>query len=434
MHKRFIAILILVTSMIICFSGCYDAREIDDEVYAISIGIDKGVENKLRLTVQYPTYKSDGGTGESSVQSGDKSKNVQQGSNVHTIEAPTLLEGIDMLSMAISRRVSLMHTKWLVFSEDFAKLGVSGYIGGFERFRETRTTMNIIVTKGKAEDFIKENKSDIEISLSKSIELFLEQSRTSGFFPQVMFSEFYRYLLSSYRQPVALYGGINDFKNLEDVNVQDPPFVAGKGFLPGELPRRGVVKRELVGIAIFNGGKMIGNLDSYETTYFMMLTGNYKSGRISIPDKYSPQNAVVFDLHSSGKPKVKAYIKDGKPTIDLKIKINSEIYAIPSRTDYEKLPMTKDIEEQIEAFLLKGMKDTIKKTQEQYGTDIFGFGGWMAGNFFTIDEWEDYNWLEHYKEAVINLDLQVDVQRTGLIFNSRPFFSSKGKEEGRTIE
>jgi hypothetical protein len=87
---------------------------------------------------------------------------------------------------------------------------------------------------------------------------------------------------------------------------------------------------------------------------------------------------------------------------------------------------------QIEEFLLKGMNDTIKKTQKQYGVDVFGFGGWMAGNFFTIDEWENYNWLSHYKEAAINLDLKVNVRRTGLIYNSAPFFTTEGKEDRTT--
>ncbi len=427
MYKKFYALVLVVAIFFSCLSGCYDAREIDDEVYAISIGVDKGVNNKLRLTVQYPIYKggSEGGQGQSGTQSG----NVQEGSNINTIEAPTVLEGIDMLSMAISRRVSLIHTKWLIFSEDFAKLGVGGYIGGFERFRETRTTMSILVTKGKAEDFIKESKSNIGSSLSKSIELLLAQSQTSGFFPLVKFSEFYKNLLSTYKGSIALYGGVNDFKNLEEKDVENPPLVAGKGFLPGQLPRRGVSKKELAGLSIFDGGKMVGVLDSYETTYYMMLTGNFKNGRVSIPDKYSPGNAIVFNLHNSRKPKVKAYFKDGKPIIDLKIVMESEIYAIQSRMDYEKLSMQKDIESQIREFLLRGMNDTIKKTQKQYGVDIFGFGGWMAGNFFTIDEWENYNWLSHYKDAEINLELHVNVRRTGLIFNSEPIFSIKGRED-----
>jgi spore germination protein KC len=433
-HKNFYVLFLVTSIFLSCLSGCYDAIEIDDQVYAVSVGVDKGVNNKLRLTVQYPTYKGDtsGSSGGGQDQSTKQNKVVQEGSNVQTVEAPTMLEAIDMLSMAVSRRVSLIHAKWLIFSEDFAKLDVSGYMGGLERFRETRTTMAIIVTKGKAEDFIKENQSNIGSNLSKSVELLMAQSKSAGFFPQIMFSEFYRNLLSTHKQPIALYAGVNDFENLEEKDVTEPPLVVGKGFLPGQLPRRGAEKRELVGIALFNGGKMIGALDSYETTYYMMLTGNFKGGRVSIPDKHSPEHAIVFDLHNSRKPRVKAYFKDGKPVIDLKISMETEIYAIQSRTDYEKLANIRDIETQIEEFLFKGMSNTINKTQKQYGVDIFGFGGWMAGNFFTIDEWENYNWLSHFKEASINLDLKVNVRRTGLIFNSAPFFTNEGKEDGTT--
>lgn len=430
MPKIFFIVLLIVLMFSLLFTGCYDAVEIDDEIYAVSIGIDKGVNNKLRITIQYPTYKggSEGSDGQGAG-GGSQTGNVQEGSNVHTIEAPTILEGMDMLSMAISRRVSLIHAKWVIFSEEFARSGISSYLGALQRFQEIRTTMSVLITKGKAEDFIKENKSNIGSSLSKSIELFLLLSDKTGFFPEVRLSEFYRNIQSTYRQPIALYGGVNDFKILEDKYVEEPPLVTGEGFLPEELPRRGVAKRELVGIAVFNGSKMVGSLDSYETTYYLMISGEFKSGKVSIPDKYNTQQAIVFDVHVSRKPKVKAYFEKDKVIIDTKLTFDAEIFSIQSRINYEEISMTDNIENQLKDYLLKGMKETIRKTQEEFGTDIFGFGDYVANKFFTIGEWENFNWLSHYKEAVINVDLDVAIRRTGLRFYSAPFFNNKGIEE-----
>lgn len=88
---------------------------------------------------------------------GKSASNTTSGSNIHTIEASSILEGIDMYGMAISRRVSLMHTKMFVFSEDFAREGVASYLAPITSFMETRRTMHVAVVKGKAEDFIKED-------------------------------------------------------------------------------------------------------------------------------------------------------------------------------------------------------------------------------------------------------------------------------------
>jgi spore germination protein KC len=43
---------------------------------------------------------------------------------VSTVEAPSLLEGINLLNAAVNRQVSLMHAKMLVFSEEYAREGV----------------------------------------------------------------------------------------------------------------------------------------------------------------------------------------------------------------------------------------------------------------------------------------------------------------------
>ena len=204
----------------------------------------------------------------------------------------------------------------------------------------------------------------------------------------------------------------------------------GKGDLPGELPRKGVNKIELVGITVFNKGKMVGSLNSYETTYYLMLRGEFKNGKVSIPDKNDPERAIIFDLHTGRKPKVKAYFKDGKPIIDLKIKLESEITAIQSRINYDSPSMANDIEKQITEFLLKGMKETIQKTLGELNADIFGFGDYLAGNFFTIKEWESYNWLSHYKEATVNLELEVKIRRSGLMFNSYPIPINESDKEG----
>ena len=172
------------------------------------MGVDKGISSKVRLTVQYPTYMSSSGGGSDSKRGsiGPEKNNAQPGSNVHTIEASTMLEAVDMFSMAISRRVSLFHTKWVIFSEEFAREGIDGYVAGLERYRETRTSMSVLVTRGTAEDFIKENQSNIGESLSKSVELFLAQSSYTGFSPRVKFLDFYSAMFSPYKCAITLNG------------------------------------------------------------------------------------------------------------------------------------------------------------------------------------------------------------------------------------
>lgn len=406
---------LLMISILICFTltSCYDAREIDDEVYAIALGIDKGSTNAFRISIQYPNYKGQGGGGSKE----EKGSGQQESSNVSTIEAPTILEGINMFGMAIPRRVSLMHIKVLVISEDLAREGVSKIVAPLERYNETRNTMNVIVSRGSAESILKENTIYIGSSLSKAIELIIQQSYYSNYFHRAEFLDLYRDIRSLYSQPIAIYAGVNDFNKITQ-NSQPSALIVGKGYLPGELARRGVKKLDLAGVAVFKKDKMVGSLDSNEFAYYQMIIGEFTGRIMSIQDKNSPGDAIVLNLKNSRPPSIKATMNNDKPTIDILIKLEGNIEAIQSGFNYEQIGTIEDLNREIENHVLEGMQKTIKKTQEELQSDIFGFGRQIAGHFTTIQEWENYNWPDRYPEAAVNVKVDVNIRRTGTMIRT----------------
>ena len=421
MVKR-VSLLLTLCILISCTStACLDAEEVDDEVYALILGIDKGVSNKVRLTIQYPTYKAGGGSGEGQEKNkgGMGNTNEAPGSNIHTIEAPSILEALDMYGMAISRRVSLMHLKSLIISEDFARGGIRDYLGPFTRFRETRRIVDIAVVRGTAQKYIQENKSNIGESLSKAIELMAVQSNNTSFFPRVTFYDFYLGMLSTYNQSYAAYTGINEFKQLTEEQVaRESPLEIDNGFIPGTLPRSGVAKREYVGTAVFSADKMVGYLNSEETRYFLMILGKFKRGIIDLKDEKSPDDVIPLDFRPSRKPVIKAYFKMGKPVIDLKLEMEADIGSIQSRLNYEDKNNIGKLNRQAEKHIQERVTQVITKVKNEYKTDIFGFGQKVAGYFPTIQEWEKYDWLKHFPEARVNIEVNVNIRRTGTMIKS----------------
>lgn len=415
MFKRVSSVILLIMILSV-LTSCYDAMEVDDEVYALTLGVDKGVNNKIRVTIQYPLYKS----GEKS--SGDNEKsNAAPNSIIHTVEASTVLGALDMYGMAISRRVSLMHTKVLVFSEEFARDGVGRYLAPIARFRETRRIMQPVVVRGTAEKFLKENQSNIGESLAKAIELMNNQADNTSFFPKTTFQNFYGGMLSPTEQAYTAYAGINDFNKLTSGKKEgDPPLVIDEAFMPGDLPRKGVAKREFVGTAVFDGDKMVGTLNSDETRYFLMVIGKFKRGIIDLEDENSSDNAIPLEMRYSRAPVIKGYFKNDIPVIDIKIYMEADIGAIQSRLPYEKLSMIEDLNRQAEKHIKKRVIDVIDKVQKEFKSDIFGFGHKFTGYFATIQEWEEYNWLVHFQETKINVEIDVNIERTGLMINSSP--------------
>jgi len=431
---------IIVSILILCLplSGCYDMTEIDEEVYALVIGIDIGVDNAVRLTLQYPTYKDAAGSGSKSgggSGGGEDKKETGEvdGTIVSTVEASSLLEGVDILNTSVNRQISLTHAKMIVFSEEFARQGVAKYIDPLARFREARESMRVIVCKGRAEDFIMENSSQIGTNMAKAIELSFEQSQNTGYFPDVLFTEFYRNLLSPYGQPVAIYAGVNDFQKLKDPTEEEKRITAPSqtDIQPGGIPRKGGSKEELLGTAVFEGDRMVGYLSQNETRFFLMMEGEFKWGRFTLEEQNQPGMIYVLNVILSREPQVSARFENGKPVIDVTMNLDADIVSIQSRIDYEKGEKIKELESGAVAWFQEGIKKTIEKTQKEWNSDIFHFGKEIAGNFSTIQELEEYNWLSHYKEAKINVNVKVNIRRTGFFFGTRTIPSTKIEKQDK---
>lgn len=425
MVKKLSTMGLICTLLCSLLTGCVDSSEVDDNIYVIAMGIDKGINNKLILTVLYPTYMggpaATGGGGMNSSQAGP-------GFNIHSIEAPSVLEGINRLNMAISRRVSLSHTVMLVISEEFAKQGVSTYLAPIARFRETRGTMYMVVSRGKAVDFLKENKSNVGESVSKAVELMIAQSQNTGFFPAVNFEDFYRDVLSTYNNGVTAYAGVNTFQKLDfNKSTENPPLITEEDDMPGELKRIGVAKREFAGTAVFASDKMVGSLTPSETRYMLLIQGKFTSGIFTIEDKNALEKAIMLDIKSGRKPKISGHFENGKPVIDVKLSIEADIDSIQSRIHYEDTKMIENLNGQLKDHMQKDIKELIWKTQTEFNSDIFGFGTKLAGNFNTIQDWEKYKWLSHYKEAKVNVSLDVNIRRTGLMLRSAPVITESGE-------
>ncbi len=421
-------VIILLITFVYILTGCTtDSKNIDDQAYAIMVGIDKGVENKIRVTVQFPTYKGGGNGSSSGAGGGGGGKNEEKesgqvdGTIVTTVECSTVLEGINLLSTSTSRYISLFHCKAIIFSEQLAHDGLNFYLSDFARFRETRRIATIGVCRGTAEEYIKENKTLIGENISRSIELLFSQSKYSGLFPIMGFTKFYKSTISPYSQAYSLYMGINNFKNLEnDKKVKDPPLKNEEPYYPGEVPKKGNIKQEIIGTAVFNGDKLTGTLNAVETRYFLMVVNEFKHGILTIEDKKHPEMAIPFDLRPGRKPDIKVRFDKSIPVIDINLNIEADLVGIQSGMNYESIDQIKKLNGQLKGYIQDGVQKTVEKVQKQMGTDIFGFGYYAANKFFTINDFEKYNWLSHFIDAKINVVVHTNIRRTGLMAESLP--------------
>ncbi|NLP43961.1 MAG: Ger(x)C family spore germination protein [Peptococcaceae bacterium] len=419
--------IVLVCACCLSLTGCYDAKEIDQEVFTLVIGVDKGTGNMIRVTFQVSTYKEDGGNGGGSQNGGSAADTGElDGTVISTVEAPSLIESINMLNSASNRQISLSQTKMIIFSEEYAREGVGRYIEPLTRFREVGELMRVLVCRGRAEDYILENRSFIGGSLPKDIELSFLQSANTGYYPDVFLNEFYVRLLSPYAQAIAIYTAINDFDSLPEDGMEKGIIEPHPDLKPGEIPRKGGNKREMLGTVVFSGDKMVGYLNQNETRFYLLATGKYKRGLFTLDDPKSAGDFIVLEVTAHGAPKVTTFLENEIPYIYLEMLLDIDIAAIQNRENYFLNPSAYlELEKYIETYFVRGMEEVIRKTQQEWNSDIFEFGKKIAGNFWTIPQFEEYNWLERYREAKIDVKVKANISRAGYYFHPRPIEPEK---------
>ncbi len=119
MRTKVIAILLILILCSTTLTGCYSAEGLETLAYAVALGIDKGENDKIRLSLQFAilSNSSGGSSGGGSSQS--------QESTVTTVDCSSIDSGIALINSYISKKVNLSHCKAIVISEELAYEGLS---------------------------------------------------------------------------------------------------------------------------------------------------------------------------------------------------------------------------------------------------------------------------------------------------------------------
>ena len=420
--RKFASIILLVI-VLVSMTACYDAIEVDDMVHVIAIGIDKGAADKWRITLQYPTMKSGVGGGQS--QAGDGAD--QEEYSYVSVDAPSFFTGINMLNVSIPRKLNFMHAHIIVFSSELAKEGLIGEcIDSLYRSREIRKTAHIFLSQGKAADLIKEIKPVIGSSIPKSFQLLVDESANTGFFPHVTIENFYESLNSTYRQAIIPMVAVNDMKSVPESDaILSSEYKTGGDYTAGQIPRTGKNVIEMWGTAVFNGEKMIEELNGDETRYLLLIRGEFERGSFSFPDPQKPDSIISLDVRRSEMPHIRVRFEGATPIIELKVNLDADLLAVQSGINYAQPKLKAILEETVNQQILDGIGKLISKYKD-LNVDIFGFGDYAARNFLTIDEWEAYSWNNVFKESIVTIEVCFAIRRTGTQIKSDPTVDTEG--------
>jgi len=433
-NKTIAAIMAIV---LLCpgLSGCYDSVEIDELAYVIGIGLDKGKTNFLKMTFQIAVPRNIGGGSGQGGGAGGEGGGGNETVTVTTLESPSIYSGLNMANTYISKKLNMSHAKILVFSEELAREGIHKYIHAIIRGKEFRPNMFLVVSRESAEKYLRDTKPLLEVNPAKYYEMNYRAFEYTAFTANTQLINFYLQEECTCSQAVATLANTSRYKSSEEYNLQGSTYPE-KGraypfegdFKAGDMPKTGEMKTEIMGLAVFDGDKMAGELDGEETMFYLMLTGQYKYAYVTIPDPYEENQFVLLNIKQSRMPSHDAAIVGERPEIKASIRLEADILSIQSGYNYESPENVSILEKKAEEFIKTGMTKFLYKTSKEFKSDICGFGKALKAKYLTWDKWDRANWLGMYKDSVFSVDVELKIRRTGLMIRTTPAYSTKGKE------
>jgi spore germination protein KC len=375
-------------------TGCWSRRELNDLAIAVGIGIDKiGDQYQISAQVVLPSQIA-----------GSKGGSPQSPVNLYKATGHTVYEALRKITTLSPRKIYISHLRILVLGEALAKEGISDVLDFMSRDTDTRNDYFIVVAKdAKAEDALK-----ILTSLEKipAVRLFssLETSEkqwapTSTVTLGTLVTE----LVSKGKNPVltgvVINGNVEVGQTQKNVETVDSP-----------------TELKYSGLAVFKKDKLIGWLNPEESKVYNYLTNKVKSTVFYIQCPEGKKVSLdVFDARS----KIKGSMHNDKPEISIEQHIESDLGEVQCRNlDLTEPKTITELEQIANQKVVDLFETTIKKVQQEYKSDIFGFGEVIhRSNPQAWKKLQD-NWDQTFLNLPVSVKADIKIRLLGKVTNS----------------
>lgn len=402
MLKKFLIILMLIT-FVFPLCGCYDAKGIETLAYVVALGIDKGKSNTYKLTLQIALL-SENDSGGSSSQSNT--------STVVAVECSTIDSGISLINSYISKQINLSHCKAVIISEALAYEGISECVFPLINNTQIRPDCNIIISRCDAYDFLQNSKPTLESISARYYELILNSSEYTAYTQNLYLSDFYTDMISTSTQATAILGGINAEKTKPS---EKQAYTALDGdYKAGETPVETKNHVENMGLAVFHGDKIVGELNNIETLCHLLTINKLKNATITMPNPYNFENNVSLYIEQKKDTKISINFLNNTPYIECTYNVVGSVLTLDNTLDLTNDEVIKNLEEYASSYLQKNISEYLYKTSKEFKSDIANFGSYVIGNYLTWDEWISADWLNNYQNSFFNIDVNVNVRSSYL--------------------
>jgi spore germination protein KC len=408
MNKWIGRLLLLSLLSVFLITGCWDRRELESLGLVQALGLDLETKKKnIRVTTMIAIPTKLGAVGEGG---GGKQ---DSGMLVVSIKAPSIYEAFNLMNTYVNRELTLRQNQVLVIGAAMAKAGIGKWVDNLVRFREMRRTLLIFIAQEKAGDIFKVQ-PQLEPSPAEYLSDLVRLSSKTAMYPRMMINHFMEPYETFAQQNYAPLIAVRPFPE----GAGEPPKKDGEATgKPKQEKTSGPTALRLIGTAVFNGDRVVGSLDIYETQILQLLTNHFEETFLTIADPCQKNANIAIRLLKSGVPtKIKYRKQAGQDIFDVKINLEAELVNIQSEIDYTQPKWEALLGQKIAWATQNRVKRLIAKAQRKFQSDIFGFGVKVRNSMLTNEEWTNYRWPTKFPNALIQVRVKAAVRRVGVQF------------------
>ncbi|ARJ37697.1 spore gernimation protein GerC [Sporosarcina ureae] len=388
MKKCIVTLLILPLFL----SGCWDKRELNELSITMAIGIDK-IENEYVVSAQVvvPSEVSmKASTGRSAV-------------TLYKATGDTVYEAFRKMTKNTPRKIYPGHLQILVLSEDLAKEGIAESLDLLSRDWELRSDFYVVIAKHLTASEVLNVTTPIEsIPANKMFNALKISEKNWAGTEGIILDELVTNLISDGKE--AVLTGIQV--------IGDEEIGKSKQNVESITPAARIQYDDL---AVFKADKLVGWLTEEESRGYSDITNSVKNTVTSIPcPKEGKITIDILKYHS----KIKGAINKGEPEVNIQIEAEGNIGEVLCSIDLLKPETIHELEKIYKKEVKEIILRTIETVQNEYKSDIFGFG--EAIHRSNPKEWNKMKeqWDEKFTDLPVNVQIDMNIRRTGTINNS----------------
>ncbi len=373
-RKADIFILVVLFILLMLATGCWDYREISEEIIIAGAAFDYDEKNDgLVLTVEITLPKS-------------SEKGSTFNSQVYSSEGKNVTDAVNKLTSKAGHKLLWSHSKVIILSTELIErenlfIGIMDWV---KRDLETRDYAWMLLSKEKTagEIFLKANPQTESIISYYLDHVFLTIKSNEAY----MSIPYWKFMYS----------------------LQSEGFYAVLPTVRLEESARSVLPL-VNGTEIISRNKTVCWLDGNQTKILLLLTDKLHDVNFIVEQAYNEKYQTVSLRVLDSKSSIKPVLSEKGLVMDISVQMEAYISEIDGSKDVFNEERIKNLEKEAEAAAAGEIKELVSLLKEKYKVDAIGFGDKVENKYPEFWNKIKNDWENEFEKALCSIRINLEI-------------------------